>query len=74
MICSMASQTCECNRLYGAEAHQLRRKYEILILKTMSVWTSCLIFLRVNDVCSFHTFLPCVVILSRLYLSNWMHN
>ena len=56
MICSMASQTCECNRLYGAEAHQLRRKYEILILKTMSVWTSCLIFLRVNDVCSFHTF------------------
>jgi len=41
----MASQTCECNRLFGAEAHQLKGKYEILILKTMSVWTSCLITL-----------------------------
>jgi len=55
MICSMTSQTCKCNRLFGAEAHQLKRKYEILILKTMSVWTPCLIFLHVNDVCSFHS-------------------
>ena len=52
VICSMASQTCECNRLFGAEACQLNRKYEILRLKTMSVWTSGLIFLYVNNVCS----------------------